>query len=813
MDEDYAISSDSGSKNNASVIQCLHYLPNLSTRNGARLAKDATPSSTDPFASREAENYEQPVASREHISALLREHGKPLNRQQISQLLAIDTPEQAEGLRRRLRAMERDGQLVFTRNRSYVLVELTDLVRCTIIAHRDGYGFAKPTQSSEYEQDFFIHAKQMTKVFHGDEVLVRPDGADMRGKAAATIVEVVARNTAEIVGRYYESARGGYVVPDNPRVNHDVQIVDGANGGAKEGQFVVLRLTGQPSGHVLPEGKVLEVLGDHLAPGMETDVAIRAHSIPFEWPKDVLKQIKSLAPEVKASDKKNRIDLRHLPFVTIDGEDARDFDDAVYCRRNGKGWRLWVAIADVSHYVDLGSALDKEAWQRGTSVYFPQRVVPMLPEALSNGLCSLNPLVDRLCMVCEMTISAAGNISGFQFYDGVFQSHARLTYNQVAAVLAGSANPNKATMRESLAELVKPIDDLHALYTLFAQARAKRGALEFESNETTMLFDAQGKIQRIVPVQRNDAHKMIEECMLAANVCAAQFLLKHNVDALFRVHEGPKEERLNTLRAFLAERGLVLLGGDSPAPSHYKEVMAQLGDRPDAAIIQTMMLRSMSQAVYQPENKGHFGLDYPAYTHFTSPIRRYPDLMVHRAIRAVIRSTIESKHVRRVPKLKPVKPATIYPYDMPALLAVGEQCSMAERRADEASRDVVAWLKCEYLSDRVGEEFGGVIASVTSFGVFVELNDLFVEGLVHISSMGNDYYHFDPAKQRLVGERTHQVLQLGDVVEVVLNNVNLAERKIDLALKSRTRYKPDRPAANKQKRSGKPAKARRRSKK
>lgn len=738
---------------------------------------------SDPFAQREAGNYDQPIASREHILATLLQYGAPADREQIATLLKIADEQQYEALRRRLRAMERDGQLIFTRNKTYALVSKTDLVRCRILAHRDGFGFAQPLEDKHGSGDYFIHAKQMRGVFNGDEVLVRPD-TSQRGKASGSIVEVVKRNTEEIVGRYFESARGGYVVPDNPRISHDIQIEAGAEAGAKPGQFVVLFLTQQPQKHVLPEGRVVEVLGDHLAPGMETDVAIRSHAIPYEWPKDVDKQLAKFPDAVKPADTKNRIDLRSLPFVTIDGEDARDFDDAVVCKRNGTGWRLWVAIADVSHYVAPGSALDKEAFVRGNSVYFPQRVVPMLPEKLSNGLCSLNPKVDRLAMVCEMTISANGAISGYQFYEAVFRSQARLTYTQVGAVIAGGSNPNRATMRKELGPLTKHLDNLYSLYTILSKARQQRGAMEFETTETQMLFDANGKIQRIVPAARNDAHKLIEECMLAANVSAAQFFIKHDIDALYRVHEPPKEQKLNTVRAFLAERGLILLGGDKPEPMHYKAVMDSLGDRPDASIIRIMLLRSMNQAVYQPENKGHFGLDYSAYTHFTSPIRRYPDLLVHRALRSFIRSNKASKHVKRAEGAKPIPLAKIYPYDLAALVTAGEQCSMTERRADDASRDVVAWLKCEYLSDRVGETFEGVVASVTSFGLFIELKDLYVEGLIHISAMGSDYYHFDPVKQRLIGERSHKVYQIGDAVQVLLSSVDLNERRIDLAFAS-----------------------------
>jgi ribonuclease R len=520
-----------------------------------------------------------------------------------------------------------------------------------------------------------------------------------------------------------------------------------------------------------------------LAPGLETDIAIRSHDIPFEWDDAVMAEANLLGEEVAESDKKNRIDIRHLPLVTIDGEDARDFDDAVYCEsQKGGGWKLLVAIADVSHYVQVNSALDSEAWRRGTSVYFPARVVPMLPEAISNGLCSLKPAVDRLCMVCEMTISHNGQVEAYQFFEAVMKSHARMTYTEVGILLSDDDSPRKPKLTEQYQSVLPHVKALHGLYAVLRAKREKRGALDINTVETQMLFDSLGKIQRIVLRERNDAHKLIEECMLAANVCAAEFLQAEKLEGLYRVHEGPKEEKLKNLRIYLSELMMNLGGGDKPSPADYQAILSSIADRADASVIQSMLLRSMNQAVYQAENKGHFGLSYDSYAHFTSPIRRYPDLLMHRALRSVIRSGKDSSRVRRDSGAKPIVLDKIYPYKTADLATAGEHCSMTERRADEASRDVEAWLKCEYLKERVGEEFDGVIAAVTSFGLFVELSDVYVEGLIHVTALANDYYQFDQASQRLVGEKTKTTYQLGDKLTVLIARVDLDDRKIDLEL-------------------------------
>lgn len=733
----------------------------------------------DPFASREAENYENPIPSRELISQLLEEAPGPVAMDKIASMLQIEDDERREALRRRLRAMERDGQLISNRKREYGLTQKMDLVRGRVQGHRDGFGFVI---TADEGSDIYLSSRQMRKVFDGDEVLVSPGKEDFKGKREGKIVEVLHRNTTQLVGRLVSQAGTYFVRPDNPRNSHDVLVPADEIRNAEAGQFVVVELTHYPDRHQKPLGRIIEVLGDHMAPGMEIDVAIRSHGIPNTWPADVQREAANFSAEVKESDKTNRIDLRHLPFVTIDGEDARDFDDAVYCeKKKSGGWRLYVAIADVSHYVPTRSALDQEAIVRGNSVYFPDYVVPMLPQVLSNGLCSLNPKVDRLCMVCEISISARGKISGYKFFEGVMHSHARLTYTEVGHMV-GEEHEDKDASREKHAAVLPHIDELYALYLTLRENREERGAIDFESNETRIVFDQHRKIKKIIPVERNDAHKLIEECMLTANVCAARFLESHKTPTLYRVHEGPAEEKVEMVQEFLGGLGLQMRGDGPITPQDYRDILEQVEGRPDAHLIQTVMLRSMNQARYQPENRGHFGLAFSAYTHFTSPIRRYPDLLVHRAIRAHIRSGNKDIQVRRDNNTPIQDFNKSYPYSTNDVSVIGEQCSTTERRADEATRDVVNWLKCEYLQDHVGETFEGVVSSVTGFGLFVELDDLFIEGLLHITSLPQDYYHFEASQHRLVGERSGKVFRIGDSVRVQIARVDLDERKIDFEL-------------------------------
>ncbi len=729
---------------------------------------------TDPHAEREARKYENPIPSRELILQLLEEAGEPLIWQQVAERLGLNDEDSQVALTRRLRAMERDGQLVRNRRNAYGPLDKMDLVRGRIIAHPDGFGFLVPDDGSD---DLFMGPRDMRALFHGDRVVAHVSGIDRRGRREGAVVEVLERNTHQIVGRLLIEGGIAVVAPDSKRITHDILIPVEELGDAREGQIVMVEVVEQPSRRRQPIGRILEVLGEHMAPGMEIDIAARAHGLPYLWPQGVEDEVASLKPRVLPSHKKGREDIRELPLVTIDGEDARDFDDAVYCEAQGSGWRLLVAIADVSHYVSVGSALDAEAIERGNSVYFPGRVIPMLPEVLSNGLCSINPKVDRLCMVCEMQVSSSGKVKSHRFFEGLMRSHARLTYDKVAAIIDGQAG-----LRKTYARQVPHLENLHDLFQAFIKQRKKRGAIEFETTETRIVFGEDKKIERIEPLMRNDAHKMIEECMIAANVEAAKFLAKHKMPTLFRVHDTPKEAKLIDLRAFLAELGLDLPGGDKPSAKDYATLLESVRERPDAHLIQTVLLRSMNQAVYQPENLGHFGLSLEEYAHFTSPIRRYPDLLVHRGIRHVLRGG----------------KAVDFDYAPSDMQNLGERCSMTERRADEATRDATDWLKCEYVMDKVGEAFPGIITSVTGFGLFVELDDIYVEGLVHVTSLTSDYYHFDPAHHIMRGERSGKSYRLGDKIEVRVVRVDLDEKKIDFELADKVPGEP-RPERKKKK--------------
>ena len=726
----------------------------------------------DPNAAIEASRYENPIASREVILGILEESGELFQLSSLASKLDLSSDQDLEALRRRVMAMRRDGQVHIDRRGRIGLSERLELQTCRVIGHRDGYGFATPVEGGD---DLYLSSREMQKVFDGDRTLVATVSTDAKGRREGKVVEVLERAVEVLPGRYMEESGIGFLLPYNTRVTQHILIPPNQTRGAMPGQMVSVRITDYPTQVLGAKGSVEEILGDHLDPGLEIDIAIRAHQIPWQWPDAVLDEAASLSEEPNTDDKRGRIDLRTKPFVTIDGEDARDFDDAVYCEPEGTGFRLWVAIADVSHYVAIDSALDQEAIERGNSVYFPERVVPMFPEVLSNGLCSLKPKVDRLAMVCEMTIGHRGEVVSSTFYEAVIHSHARLTYTEVGQVLeqgfADSVDP----------ERYPGLMHLHALYACLRGARELRGAIDFETVETRIEFNAERKIEAIVPVHRNDAHKLIEECMLAANVATAEFLEAAGLPVLFRVHEGPSTERLANVREFLGELGLDLGGGEKPTPEDYQRLLAAASERDDASVIQTMLLRSLSQAVYQAENKGHFGLHYPAYAHFTSPIRRYPDLLVHRAIRSLIRGGKFPKQTRRSEDTQQQSRSS-YPYELAAVTALGERCSLTERRADDATREVDAWLKCEFLRDRVGEQFSGVITAVTAFGIFVELQDLYIEGLVHISALPGDYYHFDAPKQRLVGDRTRRTFQLGGSVDVTVARVDLDERKIDLEM-------------------------------
>jgi len=747
----------------------------------------------DPHFEREQQNYDNPIASRESILELLKNSDAPLKREQIAQAFNIDDPDSLEGLRRRLRAMERDGQAVYIRNGSYGLPERMDLMKGKILGHRDGFGFFRPEDGGK---DLFVDQKQMHTVFHGDTVLAQHSTFG-RGKRDARIVRVVEFGKTQYVGRFFVDGDISFVVPDESRIAQDIIIPTEGVNGARNGQVVIVSITKRPSRHQSPLGVVSEVMGDEMDPGMEIEMALRNHDLPHQFSAQLNQEIAHLTEDVPEAAKEGRIDLRQLPLVTIDGADARDFDDAVYCqRKKSGGWRLWVAIADVSSYVKVGTALDDEAQDRGNSVYFPANVIPMLPEVLSNGLCSLNPNVDRLCMVCEMTISDAGNLSGYKFYPAVMNSHARFTYDKVAAILDG----DKA-LRKEFSARVPELEELHKLYTTLNSRRLDRGAIAFESSETQFIFDEKRKIDKIVPLVRNDAHKMIEECMILANVASAKFVEKHEGAALFRVHDTPGDEKLTNFRAFLGELSLQLGGGEKPKPADYAKLLEVVKTRDDSELIQIMLLRSMRQAVYAPENEGHFGLALEHYSHFTSPIRRYPDLILHRTIKSIL---VKQKKIG----IEEGKKIGAYPYEKEQVANLGNHCSMTERRADDATRDVADWLKCEYMLEHVGDIFAGTISTVTSFGFFVRLDDINIEGLLHISALAEDYYHFDQVKARLVAEHSNVTYHMGDRIEVKVASVNLDDKKIDLTLSD---FKPkkrrsSRSKDNNKERSDKPNK-------
>jgi len=721
--------------------------------------KSRTPGRRDPHASREATRYEQPIASRELIQEVITEAEHPVNRADLEALLGIQDEEGVEALRRRLNAMLRDGQLVRNRRDCYALADQFDLVPGRVIAHKDGFGFLVTDDEGD---DVYLSARQMRALFHGDRVLARITGLDRRGRREGDVVEILKRNTHHVVGRFYNEKGVTFVSPDNKRLPMEIAVPSDEVNGARHGQIVSVEIIEQPSKRSPPVGRVVEVLGDHMAPGMEIDIAIRSHAIPQAWPSAVEAEIAGLGEEVPAQAKRGREDLREVPLVTIDGADARDFDDAVFCEATPKGWRLLVAIADVSHYVHPDTALDSEAFERGNSVYFPERVIPMLPEILSNGLCSLNPEVDRLCMVCEMIFNGEGRMIRSRFSNALMRSHARLTYSEAAAIMVD----HDAQARKRRQPLLPHLDELYRLYKVLRKERVKRGAIDFETTETRIVFGADRKIERIVPLVRNDAHKVIEECMVAANVAAARYLERHKMPTLNRVHATPTGEKVADLQEFLNELGLGLRGGSKPSARDYSAVLKMASGRPDEHLINTVLLRSMPRAEYSPDNIGHFGLAHEHYAHFTSPIRRYPDLLVHRAIRHVLAGK---------------KPKS-FPYTVDNMQAFGEHCSTTERRADEATRDAVDWLKCEFMLDKVGEVYPGIITATTSFGIFVELQEIYVEGLVHVTALGNDYYHYDPTRHWLIGERTHRIFRLGDPLTVKVVQVNLDDRKIDFEL-------------------------------
>ena len=702
-------------------------------------------------------NAEAP--DRKDILDLLEDHGRPLQRRQLVERLNVVSEDSREILRRRLQAMVRDGQLVKNRRNAYGLPAKMDLVAGRISAHPDGYGFVMPDDG---ESDLYLSPRQMRSVLHGDRVLASVIGVDRRGRREGAVREILERAHQKVVGHFVEESGIALVVPDDARINQDVLIPLKHTADARPGQVVVAEIIEQPRDHKPPVGRIVEILGKSGAPGMATEIAIRNFDLPHEWPDGVEEEAEAFGDTVPDSMVSGRRDLRDLPLVTIDGADARDFDDAVFAQRRKNGWRLVVAIADVSSYVQPGSPLDREAELRATSVYFPGRVIPMLPEALSNGLCSLKPDEDRLCLVCDMSINDAGKVVRSRFDAAVMRSQARLTYQEVWDwIVSGEAEirPGKSAVSASL-------KDLYGLYRALRKARTQRGAIDFESNEVQFTFDERGAVADIAPYERNDAHLLIEECMITANVEAANFLLRNRIPAPFRSHEPPPAEKLESLEQFLRGLGIKVPWRGRPSPRDFETVVQQTKGREDRHLIMAVLLRAQSMATYQAQNTGHFGLALAAYSHFTSPIRRYPDLLVHRAIYHLINR----------------KPVDAFPFGTGRMEKLSEQCSHRSRRAEEAERDVNERLKAFFMEQHIGDEFKGQVTGVTSFGLFVELERNQVSGLVHITSLPNDYYHFDPVVHRLVGDRTGKVFQLAQKVQVRVVAVNVDDRKIDFEM-------------------------------
>lgn len=707
----------------------------------------------DPFKKREQEKYENPVASREYIQAYLKEADKPASFAHLIEALGVKTEDEIEGLRRRLKAMIRDGQLMTNRRGSYALVTEMNLIPGRVQGHKDGFGYLIPDEGKE---DIFLPARQMRLVFPGDRVLVRAvSGEVKRRRPEGVIVEIIERNTHRVTGQFFREEGVAFVEPDLKEITQTIIIPPDETKDAKEGQYVTVEITAQPTLKRQPVGRITEIIGDRMMRGLEIELAIRSYNIPYEWDTACLNEAHQFSDRVTEKDIEGRKDLRTLSFVTIDGEDAKDFDDAVYCHKNETGYQLYVAIADVTHYLAPNSALDISAKERGNSVYFPQRVVPMLPESLSNELCSLKPDQDRLVMVCDMKLREDGSLIESQFYEAVIHSKARLTYSEVATLLGGG--------EFKFPHLIPDLKVFHELFEKLLKLRKMRGAIDFETVDTRVIFDERGKIEKIIPVKRNVAHRMIEEAMLLANVCAAQYLESKNVPTLYRIHETPDATKIEALRDFLKAFGLRMSGGEIPTAKDYAKLLDRIQSRSDAHILQTVMLRSLRQAVYSPKNVGHFGLSYEAYLHFTSPIRRYPDVLVHRALKHAINNN----------------PQKQFHYDPAVMQQLGEHCSMTERRADEATREALNWLKCEYMLDKVGKEFSGNISGVTGFGLFVELEDIYIEGLIHITNLDNDYYLHDATHHHLTGKNSGKVYRLGDKIRVLVARVDVDNRQID----------------------------------
>lgn len=726
----------------------------------------------DPYQKREANKYKNPIPSREYILSWLKKCQDLISQKNLEKKFGINNQEEKKALRRRLRAMEREGQVIYTRNRCYIAPENLKVVKGKVIGHKDGYGFLR---TESLKDDLWLSSEQMRCCIHGDIILAHIVSSDRKGRSSARFLKILQPNDVLIVGRYYIENEKKIVIPDDTRFNFKIFVRLSVKEKIETGSVVVVKLTKHPIRNNKTKGLIVEILGKEMGINLAIDIALRTHAIPSIWSDEVKEQIDTLNNKINQSDFKNRIDLRHLPFFTIDDEDARDFDDAIFCKKKinlEEGWNLWVAIADVSYYIKPNTALDKEAFTRGTSIYFPSLVVPMLPEKISTDLCSLNPYTERLSLICEMSLSKTGELISYKHYEGIICSHGRFTYNEIFKIWNGDV-----FLCSKYKELLKYIENLSCLQKVFNCNNSSKKGIDFENIEPKFILDSNFRIKNIHQNIRNDAHKFIESCMILANIASASFVEKHKCPVLFRNHDRPKKDSIVNFRLFLKELGLTLSGGEIPESADYSNLLKNISNRPEYEMIQTILLRSMKQAVYSPDNCGHFGLSLSSYVHFTSPIRRYPDLVLHRAIKYLLskKNYISSNNYNS---------SNTYLYNIHEMKKIGIHCSMTERRADEASRNVIDWLKCDFMNKKIGEILTGVISNVTSFGFFVRLNHFFIDGLVHIASLHDDYYYFDSLGLKLIGKSSKNTYRLGDTLQVQVISVNLNERKIELSLYS-----------------------------
>ncbi|QIQ42121.1 MAG: ribonuclease R [Buchnera aphidicola (Microlophium carnosum)] len=725
----------------------------------------------DPYQKREANKYKNPIPSREYISSWLSKCEDLISQKYLEKKFGINNQEEKKALRRRLRAMERDGQVIYTRNRCYIAPESIKVVKGKVIGHRDGYGFLRV---ETLKDDLWLSSEQMKSCIHGDIILAHIINANGKRRSSARFLKLLQPNNILIVGRYYiNSKKIRFVIPDDVRFSFKIFIFSDTRDDISIGSIVVVKLKQHPIRNNKIQGFIVEILGKEMGTNLAVEIALRTHSIPFSWSKEITKQLCNISNKVTQCDFKNRIDLRHLPFFTIDDEDARDFDDAIFCQRKEEleeGWHLWVAVSDVSFYIQPNTPLDKEALERGTSIYFPSSVIPMLPEKISTDLCSLNPYVERLCLICEMSLSNTGELISYKHYEAVICSHGRFTYDEIFKIWNGDI-----FLRSKYKKFLKEIENLSYLQKIFNQNNIAKKGIYFESIEPKFILDSNSRIENIYQNVRNDAHKFIESCMILANIASAYFVEKYKHPVLFRNHDRPKKDNIVSFRLFLNELGLTLLGGDVPESAHYSTLLKNASNRPEYEMIQTILLRSMKQAVYSPDNRGHFGLSLSSYVHFTSPIRRYPDLILHRVIKHLL-----SKHKNISVNNYNFCNSSLY--SISEMKKIGAHCSLTERRADEASRDVFDWLKCDFMYKKIGYILNGVISNVTSFGFFVRLNQFFIDGLVHIASLNDDYYYFDSLGMKLIGKSSKNIYCLGDALQVKVISVNLHERKIELSL-------------------------------